>query len=198
LLIEIDEDPTREDLLDTPMRVARALEFLTSRYRTDTKQLISGACFTQETSSMVIVKDIEVYSMCDHHMPPFFGRCHIDYIPIMGSNGGAMTLQVASQCVAGTFLSGPVGGVSGAIRVAELAGLTNIITFDMGGTSTDVSLVHALTPRMSYNNQIDAYPLQMPQLDIHAIGAGGGSIVWIGADGTLQIGPQSAGAITGQ
>ncbi len=118
-------------------------------------------------------------------------------VNIMGSNGGAMTLQVASQCVAGTFLSGPVGGVSGAIRVAELAGLTNIITFDMGGTSTDVSLVHAHKPRMSYNNQIDAYPLQMPQLDIHAIGAGGGSIVWIGADGTLQIGPQSAGAIPG-
>ncbi len=118
-------------------------------------------------------------------------------VNIMGSNGGAMTLQAASQRVAGTFLSGPVGGVSGAIRVAELAGLANIITFDMGGTSTDVSLVHALKPSMSYDNQIDAYPLQMPQLDIHAIGAGGGSIVWIGADRTLQIGPQSAGAIPG-
>ncbi len=118
-------------------------------------------------------------------------------VNIMGSNGGAMTLPEATKRVAGTFLSGPVGGVCGATRVAELAGQRNIITFDMGGTSTDVALVRELTPRMSYDNQIDAYPLQMPQLDIHAIGAGGGSLIWVGADGTLQIGPQSAGAVPG-
>ena len=118
-------------------------------------------------------------------------------INIMGSNGGAMSLELASRRCAGTFLSGPVGGVNGALRIAELSEQPNFITFDMGGTSTDVALVHALTPRMSHDNQIDAYPLQMPQLDIHTIGAGGGSIIWVGPDGTLQIGPQSAGAAPG-
>ena len=90
-----------------------------------------------------------------------------------------------------------MGGVTGAVRVAESAGVEDIITFDMGGTSTDVALVHGLAPRMSHDNQIDAYPLKMPQLDIHTIGAGGGSIVWVQPDGTLGVGPQSAGAVPG-
>ena len=118
-------------------------------------------------------------------------------VNIMGSNGGAMTLAAAAERCAGTFLSGPVGGVTGAVRIADGADAGDIITFDMGGTSTDVALVHDLAPRMSHDNQIDAYPLKMPQLDIHTIGAGGGSIVWIQPDGTLGVGPQSASAVPG-
>ena len=118
-------------------------------------------------------------------------------VNIMGSNGGAMTLAAAAERCAATFLSGPVGGVTGAVRVAEHAGAPDIITFDMGGTSTDVALVHGLAPRMSHDNQIDAFPLKMPQLDIHTIGAGGGSIVWVQPDGTLAVGPHSAGAVPG-
>ena len=108
-----------------------------------------------------------------------------------------MTLAAAAERCAATFLSGPVGGVTGAVRVAEHAGAPDIITFDMGGTSTDVALVHGLAPRMSHDNQIDAFPLKMPQLDIHTIGAGGGSIVWVQPDGTLAVGPHSAGAVPG-
>jgi N-methylhydantoinase A len=118
-------------------------------------------------------------------------------VGIMGSNGGVMTLAKAAEFAAGTFLSGPVGGVGGAVRTCELAGVAGCITFDMGGTSTDVALIHDLEPRISYTNQIDAYPLQVPQLDIHTIGAGGGSIAWVREDGTLEVGPRSAGALPG-
>ncbi|NQU71573.1 MAG: hydantoinase/oxoprolinase family protein, partial [Rhodospirillales bacterium] len=118
-------------------------------------------------------------------------------VSVMGSNGGVMTLAAAAKFAAGTFLSGPVGGVGGAIRTCEMVGETGCITFDMGGTSTDVALIHDLTPRISHANQIDAFPLQAPQLDIHTIGAGGGSIAWVQQDGSLELGPQSAGALPG-
>ncbi|MBK17655.1 MAG: hypothetical protein CMM52_02270 [Rhodospirillaceae bacterium] len=118
-------------------------------------------------------------------------------VNIMGSNGGAMTLPQAANFAAGTFLSGPVGGAGGAVRICEMADVQHCITFDMGGTSTDVALIYQRTPRISHDNQIDAYPLQVPQLDIHTIGAGGGSIAWVQEDGTLEVGPQSAGALPG-
>jgi GTP cyclohydrolase I len=81
LLIEIGEDPKREGLARTPERVAAALEYLTSGYKADVDKLVNDAIFEQETTSMVVVKDIEVYSLCEHHMLPFYGRCHIGYIP---------------------------------------------------------------------------------------------------------------------
>src|SRR5688572_32029444 len=81
LLVELGEDPEREGLVKTPQRVAKALAFLTHGYRTDPEEVINQALFTQTTSGMVIVKDIELYSMCEHHMLPFFGRCRIAYIP---------------------------------------------------------------------------------------------------------------------
>lgn len=81
LLLALGENPDREGLKGTPRRVADAMGFLTSGYRADPVKLINGAIFTQATNSMVIVKNIEVYSLCEHHMLPFFGRCHIGYIP---------------------------------------------------------------------------------------------------------------------
>jgi GTP cyclohydrolase I len=80
LLAEIGEDPDREGLVRTPARVAGALHFLTSGYQADVKKLINGAIFSQPTNNMIIARDIELYSLCEHHMLPFFGRCHIGYI----------------------------------------------------------------------------------------------------------------------
>jgi len=80
LLVEIGEDPDREGLVRTPARIASALEFLTSGHEVDSNSLLRGAIFTQEINNLVIARDIELYSLCEHHLLPFFGRCHIGYV----------------------------------------------------------------------------------------------------------------------
>jgi len=81
ILAKIGEDPTREGLIKTPERAAKAMQFLTHGYDLDAEAILKGAMFKEDYSEMVIVKDIEVYSMCEHHMLPFFGKAHVAYIP---------------------------------------------------------------------------------------------------------------------
>ncbi len=80
LLIEIGEDPDREGLIRTPERYARAMEFLTKGYSENAETIINNAVFSSEANNMIICRDIEVYSLCEHHMLPFFGRCHVGYV----------------------------------------------------------------------------------------------------------------------
>src|SRR6201993_4560742 len=81
LLAELGEDPAREGLRDTPKRVEKAYRFLTGGYDADIDQVLNNALFTVDYSEMVIVKDIDFYSLCEHHLLPFFGKCHVAYIP---------------------------------------------------------------------------------------------------------------------
>jgi len=81
LLAELGEDPGREGLLNTPKRVEKALKFLTSGYSMDVDEVLNNALFTVDYSEMVIVKDIDFYSLCEHHLLPFFGTCHVAYLP---------------------------------------------------------------------------------------------------------------------
>lgn len=119
-----------------------------------------------------------------------------DRIRIMGSGGGAITVGRARREAVHTVLSGPAGGVVGALRVAADAGIDHIVTFDMGGTSTDVSLCPG-APLHTREFAIAGVPVAVPVIDIHTVGAGGGSIAHMDAGGALRVGPRSAGAEPG-
>jgi N-methylhydantoinase A len=117
-------------------------------------------------------------------------------IAIMQSNGGFLSARDAARQAARTVLSGPAGGVVGALETARHSGFKRVLGFDMGGTSTDVSLADG-APRETTEAVIDGCPIRVPMLDIHTVGAGGGSIARVDAGGLLRVGPQSAGADPG-
>jgi N-methylhydantoinase A/oxoprolinase/acetone carboxylase beta subunit len=117
-------------------------------------------------------------------------------IAVMQSNGGFLTAREARRHAVRTVLSGPAGGVVGAAGLARRSGFRRVLGFDMGGTSTDVSLVEG-TPRETTEGAIGGLPIRVPMLDVHTVGAGGGSIARVDAGGLLRVGPQSAGADPG-
>lgn len=124
------------------------------------------------------------------------GTARSSRVFVMQSSGGITSLEAASHQPVRTVLSGPAGGVVGAAARARLSGFEQIITFDMGGTSTDVALVDG-EPKATNEAEIDGLPLRVPMLDIHTVGAGGGSLARFDAGGALRVGPASAGADPG-
>ena len=118
-------------------------------------------------------------------------------ISIVRSDAGVMSMTTALERPVNTVLSGPAGGVLGASAVAAAAGYANVVSMDMGGTSTDVCLSTSGEPRLSTETWISHYPVKVPIIDITTIGAGGGSIASVSPSGALRVGPQSAGAEPG-
>jgi N-methylhydantoinase A len=116
---------------------------------------------------------------------------------VMNSGGGVVSPELAAERPIDTLLSGPSGGVSGAQYFADAVGEMNLLTFDMGGTSTDVSLVRDGRPEIAHARMIDGLPIKSTAIDIHTVGAGGSSVAWIDAGGMLRVGPHSAGANPG-
>ena len=119
-----------------------------------------------------------------------------DKIKIMQSNGGIISTALVKQEPVRTILSGPAGGVVGALKIGKLAGFDKLITFDMGGTSTDVSLIDGKLS-ITTESKIEGFPVKTPMVDIHTVGAGGGSIAYVDKGGALNVGPESAGADPG-
>ncbi|WP_072395200.1 hydantoinase/oxoprolinase family protein [Hyphomicrobium sp. CS1GBMeth3] len=116
---------------------------------------------------------------------------------IMQSNGGVVKHSTAGDRPVTMLLSGPAAGILGSIHMAELAGYRDILTIDVGGTSTDVAIIEDLKPSYTSASMVESYPVKTPMLDIVTVGSGGGSIAWVDAYGQLKVGPQSAGADPG-
>ncbi|MFG3254923.1 hydantoinase/oxoprolinase family protein [Streptomyces sp. NPDC048172] len=125
------------------------------------------------------------------------GRRGITDLQVMQSNGGAVPVPVVTARPVAMLLSGPAAGVSGAVAVAESAGLADVVTMDMGGTSTDVAVVVGGRPQLTTEVTVDGLPVRAPMVDITTVGAGGGSIVGVDSGGLLTVGPRSAGADPG-
>ena len=151
--------------------------------------------------AMTTLIDVLVKPYCKTYLERAASRIRkqAGWIPflIMQSNGGVATYESAGEKPVGMLLSGPAGGVLGAVHLSRLAGFENVLTIDVGGTSTDVSLVTDLRPQMTSHSLIESYPVKTPMLDIVTVGTGGGSLAWVDDYGGLKVGPRSAGAVPG-
>ncbi|MDX1492598.1 MAG: hydantoinase/oxoprolinase family protein [Longimicrobiales bacterium] len=180
-------DPTHEEA------VAQAMEELGMPVSVSSRLLPE---FREYERTSTTVMNAYVAPVMDRYLGRLADEAGAERVTIMGSNGGALPIHRAREEPVHTVLSGPAGGVVGALTWAKRAGHESILSFDMGGTSTDVSLCPG-RPLRTREFVIGGQPAAIPVLDIHTVGAGGGSIARVDAGGALRVGPQSAGAAPG-
>jgi N-methylhydantoinase A len=156
--------------------------------------------FREYERASTTAADAYLGPVCARYFRSLASRCVEAGLPeplVMRSSGGVATIEEAAGHAALVLVSGPAGGVVGAACVAAEAGIDNAISFDMGGTSTDVCLIAGGRAERTLERSVGGLPIRLPMVDIHTVGAGGGSIVWRDEGGAIRVGPQSAGANPG-
>jgi N-methylhydantoinase A len=156
--------------------------------------------FREYERAATTVADAYLGPVCAPYFRALAARCRDAGLPdplVMRSSGGVATAEEAAEHPALILVSGPAGGVVGAALTAAREGVENAIALDMGGTSTDVCLITDGSAERTAEREVGGYPIRLPMVDIHTVGAGGGSIVWCDAGGALRVGPESAGAHPG-
>jgi N-methylhydantoinase A len=156
--------------------------------------------FREYERASTTAADAYLGPVVSRYLEALVGACATAGMPeplVMRSSGGVATPAEAAAHPATILVSGPAAGVVGASRIAALAGIEDAIAFDMGGTSTDVCLISGGRAERASERAVTGLPIRLPTVDLHTVGAGGGSIVWRDAGGALRVGPQSAGANPG-
>lgn len=157
--------------------------------------------FREYERASTAVMSAYVRPVMEHYLGELLGQLRArgfdGSLSVMQSNGGVLPADAAGRQAVRTLLSGPAAGVIGAATLARHSGLRDVITIDMGGTSTDVALLRDGHPSLTSESKIDELPLRVPMIDISTVGAGGGSIARVDSGGLLDVGPQSAGAEPG-
>jgi N-methylhydantoinase A len=156
--------------------------------------------FREYERASTTVVDAYLGPVLSGYLRALSNACHESGLPmplVMRSSGGSATLEEAAEHAAFALLSGPAAGAVGAARIAALAGFENALSFDMGGTSTDVCAILGGSAQREQERAVGGFPIRLPTLAVHTVGAGGGSIVWEDVGGALRVGPESAGADPG-
>lgn len=186
-LIHAYANPAQEKIVGRELKKANILFSLSSDILPEYREYERTATTAVNTYLMPVV---------DRYLADLQKKLQKTELRIMQSNEGTISPSAAKSEPIRTALSGPAGGVVGSFYLAQEAGFRNIITFDMGGTSCDVSLLDGKIRRTS-EGRVGDFPVRLPMIDIHSVGAGGGSIAYLDQGGSLRVGPQSAGADPG-